>query len=248
MHDQLSAFGIGDDWNDHIARGSSGGVDFLTPVGTPVEAPEDGYISNIAYNGTGGHTVTLYRDANHSTQFMHLSRLVAADRYVKEFDIIGYTGGAAGSDGAGSSTGPHCHAHSYDFGVRVPPFFLGFTAGIPGTSTPNRKAAAVTVPYSVFKYVDTVNADRWFLAGSLGNVEIPGDGTERQLANMCEGLTTDLGPNALVTLGRMQTLEVESRKAIATGGPRPAEFTLSDDERARIADAVNDEAAARLKG
>lgn len=127
---------------------------------------------------------------------------------------------------------------------------LAGSAGLPGSSTPvtnDRKAAAVTIPYSTAKYVDTVNPDRWLLIGSLGNVEIPGDGSQTQLAAMCEGKTVDLGPNALATLGRMQKLEADARKAIASGGSVVTEFRLSDAERASIADAVNDDAAARMK-
>jgi len=101
---------ISDDWQAHRSRGSLGGVDYAVGVGTPIKAPTDGVVSNIANNGTGGHTVNLTSANGWKTQFMHCSRFVNAGNY-KQGDVIGYTGGAAGSAGAGSSTGPHCHTH-----------------------------------------------------------------------------------------------------------------------------------------
>jgi murein DD-endopeptidase MepM/ murein hydrolase activator NlpD len=101
---------ISDDWNKHIKRGSLGGTDYAVSVGTPIHAPTNGKVTNISYNGTGGHTVNLVSPNGYKTQFMHCSRFVNAGSY-NQGDIIGYTGGAKGSDGAGSSTGPHCHIH-----------------------------------------------------------------------------------------------------------------------------------------
>lgn len=101
---------ISDGWVEHRNRGSLGGVDYAVGVGTPIKAPTDGQISNIPNNGTGGHTVNLVSPNGYKTQFMHCSRFVNAG-YYRQGDIIGYTGGAAGSAGAGSSTGPHCHIH-----------------------------------------------------------------------------------------------------------------------------------------
>jgi peptidoglycan hydrolase-like protein with peptidoglycan-binding domain len=112
---------ISDGWQAHLNRGSLGGIDYAVGVGTPIKAPTSGRIANIANNGTGGHTVTLYHANGFKTQFMHLSRFVS-EGTVNKGDIIGYTGGAKGSDGAGSSTGPHCHTHLITSGgTRVNP-------------------------------------------------------------------------------------------------------------------------------
>ena len=106
----LAKYPITDGWAAHIARGSRGGVDFACPVGTPIPAPCDGIISNMANNGSAGHTVTLQHADGSKDQFMHLSRFVKEGR-VKQGDIIGYSGGKKGAPGAGSSTGPHIHWH-----------------------------------------------------------------------------------------------------------------------------------------
>lgn len=112
---------ISDGWAEHLARGSAGGIDYAVGVGTPIKAPTDGRIANTPNNGSGGHTVTLYHANGYRTQFMHLSRFVGEGN-VSQGSVIGYTGGAAGSDGAGSSTGPHCHTHLITSGgTRVNP-------------------------------------------------------------------------------------------------------------------------------
>ena len=101
---------ISDDWQAHRSRGSLGGVDYAVGVGTPIKAPTDGKVTNTPNNGTGGHTVNLTSPNGYKTQFMHCSRFVN-EGYYHQGDIIGYSGGAAGAAGAGSSTGPHCHVH-----------------------------------------------------------------------------------------------------------------------------------------
>ena len=101
---------ISDGWEAHIKRGSAGGIDYAVPVGTPIKAPADGRVENIPNNGSGGNTVSLWHADGTKTQFMHLSQFVAPGNY-KQGDVIGYSGGAQGAPGAGSSTGPHIHWH-----------------------------------------------------------------------------------------------------------------------------------------
>lgn len=114
---------ISDDWADHIRRGSAGGIDYVMPVGTPLPAPSDGFVTFLPNNGTGGHTATIRRADGTRTQYMHLSRFVGAARTVRAGEIVGYSGGAKGAPGAGSSTGPHLHTHDLTAsGKRVPPF------------------------------------------------------------------------------------------------------------------------------
>lgn len=130
----LSKFRVSDGWAEHIARGSAGGIDYAVGVGTPIPAPCDGRLENIPNNGQGGHTANLHHADGSYDQFMHLSKFAQPGPH-KQGDIIGYSGGAAGAAGAGSSTGPHVHWHLIRGGRRVNP--LDYVDG----ATPNRDVA-----------------------------------------------------------------------------------------------------------
>lgn len=106
----LSKYRVSDGWEAHLKRGSSGGIDYAVPVGTPIPAPAAGTITNTPNNGSGGNTVTIKHGNGMRSQFLHLSKFVPAGSY-KQGDIIGYSGGAKGAPGSGSSTGPHIHFH-----------------------------------------------------------------------------------------------------------------------------------------
>jgi Putative peptidoglycan binding domain/Peptidase family M23 len=113
MPNPFEGFPITDDWAAHRARGSLGGTDFGTPVGTPIVAPNAGFVSYEYGNGSGGYIISLALadSPGYVMQFLHCSAFEGTNRDVKPGDLLGYTGGAAGAPGAGSSTGPHVHLH-----------------------------------------------------------------------------------------------------------------------------------------
>jgi murein DD-endopeptidase MepM/ murein hydrolase activator NlpD len=94
-------------FDEHLARGSRGGVDFAVGVGSPVYAPTLGVVEN-ATNPSAGNYVNFRHIGDNGQptgfydQFMHLSRFVTPGWYGPG-DIIGYSGNT------GSSTGPHIH-------------------------------------------------------------------------------------------------------------------------------------------
>lgn len=112
----------------HLRRGSLGGEDWAIPVGTPLYAPVSGtYRYHRA--GTGGYTFTgIPADARLkgiTFQAMHNSRayqltLDGPARYIVEGHLLGWSGGAYGAPGSGSSTGPHTHQHGTLNGKRIP--------------------------------------------------------------------------------------------------------------------------------
>lgn len=140
FYNPFTAYAITGTWQQHIDRGSLGGIDYGVGVGTQLPAAGGGTIENIPDNGTGGHTVTILHDNGYRTQYMHLSRFLLADgAVVDQGGIVGLSGGADGAPGSGNSTGPHVHWHMIDpAGTRINPLdFLGGGGGggIPKTTT-----------------------------------------------------------------------------------------------------------------
>jgi murein DD-endopeptidase len=127
-------------WAQHRANGSYGGIDFAMPVGTPLPACGAGTIRNVPEDGSGGNTVVIDLGGGWQSHYLHLSRFTTNGLKVAQKDVVGWSGGAKGAPGAGSSTGPHCHWHLIDpNGVRVNPLEHltsgGGTTGLPKTST-----------------------------------------------------------------------------------------------------------------
>lgn len=146
----LSKFRITDNWAAHIKRGSLGGVDFAAPVGTPIPAPCDGTVKQIAGSGSGGYYVQLWHSDGSHDEFLHLSKFSVRGA-VRQGDIIGYSGGAKGAVGAGSSTGPHIHWHLIlKNGKRVDPLLYVDGAG---ASSGTAKPAKLTGWAGIQKYL-----------------------------------------------------------------------------------------------
>jgi murein DD-endopeptidase MepM/ murein hydrolase activator NlpD len=106
------------DWQEHLDRGSLGGVDYAVPTGSPVIAPTRGVVENLT-NSSAGNYVNFHHldDSGNRTgfrdQFLHCSRFVSSGVY-ELGDTIGFSGNT------GSSTGPHIHWHLINpQGVRV---------------------------------------------------------------------------------------------------------------------------------
>lgn len=140
IYNPFSGYPITGSWQEHLNRGSLGGVDFAMSVGTRLPACGAGTIQNIPYNGTGGHTVTIHHADGYRSQYMHLSQfLLGNGAAVSAGTVVGLSGGAAGAPGSGSSTGPHVHWHMINpAGVRINPLtYIGQPApgGLPKTST-----------------------------------------------------------------------------------------------------------------
>lgn len=91
--------------------GPHSGMDIPTNVGTPVEAPADGYVARVHDAGGPGYNyILLLHGDNISSVFGHLSGFAVKEGdMVTRGTVIGYTGGALGTAGAGLSTGPHLH-------------------------------------------------------------------------------------------------------------------------------------------
>jgi len=97
-----------DDWEGHISRGNSrGGLDYAMGVGTPITAPINGSVENIANNGNGkGNYIRFHHGDGWFDEFLHLKDggFVPEGNY-SQGQVIGYSGNT------GDSTGPHVHWH-----------------------------------------------------------------------------------------------------------------------------------------
>lgn len=103
--------------------GPHSGVDIPTYMGTPVKAPADGYVARVHDSGSTNYSYLLILHGdNISTVFGHLSGFAVNEgETVTRGQVIGYTGGAPGSRGAGLSTGPHLHFEVRQNNVPVNP-------------------------------------------------------------------------------------------------------------------------------
>lgn len=139
FHNPFTAYPVTGTWQQHIDRGSLGGIDYGMGVGTRLPAAGGGVVTNIPDNGTGGHTVTIQHDNGYRTQYMHLSRfLLANGTRVGMGGVVGLSGGAAGAPGSGNSTGPHLHWHMINpSGARINPlaYLGGGGTGLPKSTT-----------------------------------------------------------------------------------------------------------------
>lgn len=86
------------------------GVDYGTPVGTPLYACRDGVIERVRTDTTGyGRHIKIEHD-NCWTIYGHMSRVdVVVGQTVTAKQLVGLSGGAKSDPYAGNSTGPHLH-------------------------------------------------------------------------------------------------------------------------------------------
>ena len=96
-------------FQEHLDRGSAGGVDYAVRTGSPIPAPTRGRVRNWTGNSAGNAVDFFHIDDNgvetgFFDQFMHLKDggFVAEGVY-NPGETIGYSGNT------GTSTGPHIH-------------------------------------------------------------------------------------------------------------------------------------------
>ena len=102
------------------------GIDFATPVGTPIYAAGNGTVEVASMNGAYGLYVRLRHSAGYGTAYAHLSRLsrgLAPGQRLRQGQIIGYVGTT------GRSTGPHLHYEILRADVQVNPMTVKMPSG-----------------------------------------------------------------------------------------------------------------------
>lgn len=109
-------------FNDQRSDHRHQGVDYAVPVGTPVRAPAGGTVDVAGARQGYGNAIYINFGGGTTARFGHLSKFnVKPGDRVDAGDIIGYSGGAAGAEGSGRSTGPHLHYEVRQNGRAVDP-------------------------------------------------------------------------------------------------------------------------------
>ena len=126
-------------WSDW-RQGVHDGIDFRAAQGTPLYATTSGKVK-IYSSQDGGNGVDIIRPDGNVTRAWHLSRFdVTNGQQVSSGDLIGLSGGAKGTWGAGNSTGAHLHWGVKFNGAWVDPFTLD---PIPFGSNPQPQSQGV---------------------------------------------------------------------------------------------------------
>lgn len=92
------------------------GLDFTSPIGTPVYATGDGKVQMAYHSDSYGNVVYINHGFNFETRYAHLSRYIVKDGdEIKRGQVIGYVGNT------GTSVGAHLHYEVWYNGNPVNP-------------------------------------------------------------------------------------------------------------------------------
>lgn len=99
----------------HVARAHEG-LDVSAPMGTPIEAPANGVVTQAGWEAGYGNTVTIDHGYGIVTRFAHASRIIVkVGERVERGERIALVGNT------GLSTGPHLHYEVHVNGRPVDP-------------------------------------------------------------------------------------------------------------------------------
>lgn len=103
------------------------GVDFAVPCGTPVRAPDTGYLTQRSDPGGYGLNVTIDAPDGKQWELAHFSAFGPPDGWVDDGQIVGYSGTT------GNSTGCHLHVGERKPGweLRLDNGYFGFEDPLP---------------------------------------------------------------------------------------------------------------------
>lgn len=160
---------MSESFEEHLLRGSPGGVDFAVRVGSPIYAPTKGRTENWS-GGSAGLAVNFHHiddngaETGFFDQFMHLSSHGPNGAIFMPGQDIG-----ARSGNTGSSTGPHIHWDLRVPGGRVERQWLYFHED----PTPSRKRKTMfynVIAASGWQYVSTAEYVRVITAEEVRHV------------------------------------------------------------------------------
>ena len=107
--------------------GEHSGIDIRSAQGSTLMAAASGYVARVKFDGTTAYSyIMIIHGDGYSTVYGHVSAVtVKEDQYVTQGQVIGRTGGAPRTVGAGAfSTGPHLHFEIRKDGIPINPLPL----------------------------------------------------------------------------------------------------------------------------
>ncbi|MFA5420726.1 MAG: peptidoglycan DD-metalloendopeptidase family protein [Patescibacteria group bacterium] len=107
--------------------GEHSGIDIRSAQGNTLMAAASGYVARVKFDGTTAYSyIMIIHGDGYSTVYGHVSAVtVKEDQYVTQGQVIGRTGGAPRTVGAGAfSTGPHLHFEIRKDGIPINPLPL----------------------------------------------------------------------------------------------------------------------------
>ena len=127
------------------------GVDLKANSGTPIKSPADGKVIDAQFKSTAcGGTIQIQHANGFTSRYCHCKDInVTPGQDVKQGDVVGLSGGAAGDRGAGNSMGAHLHFELKKDGQLVNPLDyinkeIGSYDFAKSTSTASGKKAYIT--------------------------------------------------------------------------------------------------------
>ena len=94
--------------------GRHAGEDLPISQGTPISVIVPGKVVTAGYGGAAGGNILITHEDGKQTRYLHMSDIsVSPGQKVEAGQVIGKSGGAPGTRGAGRSTGPHLHFEYY---------------------------------------------------------------------------------------------------------------------------------------
>jgi len=90
------------------------GTDYAAPTGTPIMTTASGIVEQTGFTAGNGNFVKVKHDRTYSTQYLHMSKILARKgQHVNQGDVIGRVGST------GLATGPHVCYRFWKNGVQV---------------------------------------------------------------------------------------------------------------------------------
>lgn len=162
------------------------GVDYATPVGTPILAPHDGIVREVAFDANGYGYYIKIENSSEGSILAHLSRQdVKVGDAVKQHQRVGLSGNS------GWSTGPHLHWGYYRFPRDKSNGFSGTIDPWPYLNAAEQKVQE-PAPATIQPILD--QRPYWF---DLWNKEVTGEGWEKLSTEEVKRIAAEIKNRAL---------------------------------------------------